>query len=286
MTALPGLLAMLLILLAAFLAVATGLLALSVVLSFAVSWYERVNNDPAVAAQRRHAFTVRLVCSEFACLLLTLGLRPLGWLPARIAAGASRRPPVILLHGLFQNRSSLLPLRWRLRAAGYDQVISVNTPSWHDLETLVDIVAATVSAVRRASGSRQVHLVGHSMGGILARCYLQLRGGAPQVAACVTLGTPHRGSKLAPFAVSRLGRELLPGARLLRRLNAEPLPAGVHFTSLYSRHDNIIVPPDNAHLEGADNHELTGLGHTSLLFSSKVASAVVTALQASERSEP
>jgi triacylglycerol esterase/lipase EstA (alpha/beta hydrolase family) len=278
MTVCLGILAALLSLLAVLLLLSAGLLALSVMLSFSIAWYEQINLDPALAAECRHSFAVRLMVTEFACLLATLLLRPLGWLPARTPAGSPQRPPVVLLHGLFQNRSCLLPLQWRLWAAGYNRVISVNTPPWRDLETLLDTVAATITTVRQRSGNHQVILVGHSMGGILARCFLQLRGGAPQVAACVTLGSPHHGSKLAPFAVTRLGRALLPGSVLLARLNEGPLPAGVAFTSIYSRHDNIIVPPDNARLDGADNLELAGMGHAALLFSSQAAKAVVTAL--------
>jgi triacylglycerol esterase/lipase EstA (alpha/beta hydrolase family) len=279
MTVIFGVFAFLLVVLGALLAVSAALLALSVVLSFSIAWFDRINNDPVVAEQRRHALAVKLLLSEFFCLLLTLLLRPLGWLPARIAAGTTRQTPVILLHGLFQNRSCLLLLQWRLRAAGFDRVISVNTPPWRDLESLVDTVAATVEAVRQATGSAKVHLVGHSMGGILARCYLQLRNGAPRVANCVTLGTPHRGSKLAPFAVSRLGRSLRPGSELLARLNAAPLPENVRFTAIYTRHDNIIVPMESARLAGAHNIELSGLGHTTLLFSPQVAKAVVRALK-------
>jgi pimeloyl-ACP methyl ester carboxylesterase len=278
MTPIFATLAILLLIVAVLLVLTAGLLALSVVLSFTVAWYERVNCDPTLDAQRRPALAIRLMLSEFLCLLATLMLRPFGWLPPRIAPGPARRTPVILLHGLFQNRSCLIPLRWRLRAAGYDRIISVNTPPWRKVEDLLDTVAATIAAVRRTSDSDKVHLVGHSMGGILAHGYLRLRGGAPQVAACITLGTPYHGSKLAPFAISRLGRGLLPGSPLLARLNAEPLPDGVHFTSIYSRHDNIIVPMDSARLHGADNLELTGLGHTAILFSAQVAAAVVAAL--------
>jgi triacylglycerol esterase/lipase EstA (alpha/beta hydrolase family) len=279
MTVVFGAFAILLTLLAALLVLSAGLFALSVVLSFSIAWYERINGDPTKAEERRHRFAAQLLLTEFVCLLVTLLLRPLGWLPPRIARVPARRTPVILLHGLFQNRSCLLVLHWRLRAAGFDRVVSVNTPAGHDLQALVDKVAATMEKVRTAAGAEQVHLVGHSMGGILARCYLQLQGGGPHVASCVTLGSPHRGSKLAPFAVSRLGRNLLPGSKLLSRLNAEPLPASVRFTAIYSRHDNIIVPMENARLDGANNIEFTGLGHTAMLFSAQVAEAVVTALQ-------
>ncbi|MCM2266053.1 MAG: alpha/beta fold hydrolase [Desulfuromonadales bacterium] len=278
MTIVPGMIAILLTLAGILVMIAAGLFALSVILSFAVSWCERVNSDPTVAAQRRPVLAVRLLITEFTSLLLTLLLRPLGWLPARIPAGPCRRPPVILLHGLFQNRSCLIPLQWRLRAAGFDRVISVNTPPWLDLETLTDRVRHTIAQVRAATGAEQVHLVGHSMGGIIARNFIQLHGGAALVANCVTLGSPHRGSKLAPFAVSRLGRALLPGSGLMTRLAAAPLPATVRFTAIYTRHDNIIVPMENARLEGADNIELAGMGHTTMLFSSRVAKAVVAAL--------
>ena len=272
-----GSLLILLCLLVAGLVFTAGVLGLSVLLSFTVAWYERISHDPA-KAQRRPARAAAIMIREFFCLVLTLLLRPLGWLPSFPLGRRPRRTPVILLHGLFQNRSCMLLLHWRLSAAGYDQVVSINTPPWLDLDILVDRVARAVEQARRETGADRVHLVGHSMGGILARCYIQLHGGAERVAGCVTLGAPHAGSKLAPFAVSRLGRELLPGSPLLARLNATPLPEGVRFTSIYSRHDNIVLPVTNARLDGADNIEFAGIGHTTLLFSPKVAQAVVAAL--------
>ena len=276
-----GILVILLTLLAAVLVVSAGMFALSVVLSFAVAWYERVNADPAAAAQRRHDLAAHLLLSEFGCLLLTLLLRPLGWLPAFSLGRRPRRPPVILLHGLFQNRSSMFLLHWRLWAAGFDQVVSINLPAWLDLDALTARVARAVEQARREAGATRVSLVGHSMGGLLARHYLQFAGGAPRVAACVTLGTPHQGSKLAPFAVTRLGRALLPGSPLLNRLNSAPLPGEVHFTAIYSRHDNMVVPMESARLDGADNVELAEMGHTTLLFSAQAAQAVIAALSKS-----
>jgi triacylglycerol lipase len=263
-----------LLILAALLAVAATLCSCAALVSLALAWRHTPRRQPVAPG-----LALRLVGSEAACLLATLVLRPCGWGRAAVATGPARRTPVILLHGLFQNRSCLFLLQWRLRAAGYDRVVSLNTPAWQDLESLVDAVAVTVARVRHASGAARVHLVGHSMGGILARCYLQRPDSAGTVAGCVTLGTPHRGTRLAPFAISRHGRSLGPASPLLARLNRSPLPAGVHFTAIYSRHDNIIVPAEHARMQGADNVEMTGLGHTTLLFSRQTADAVVAALQ-------
>jgi triacylglycerol esterase/lipase EstA (alpha/beta hydrolase family) len=282
MTGLLGIPGIALLLLAMLLCLCAGVLALVVLLSFSIAWYERANTAPGQDGRYSMAWAARLLLAEFSCLLLTLLLRPCGWLPTRLPAGPGRWPPVILLHGLFQNRSCLLPLYWRLRAAGYDRVVSLNTPSWLDLATLHARIRQTVTQLCVASGSPRVHLVGHSMGGLLARQYAQSPEGTSRVACCVTLGSPHLGSKLAPFAISRLGRALLPGSALLNWLNNQPLPAGVHFTAVYSRHDNMIVPADYARLAGATNIELSGLGHTAMLFSPRTAAAVVAALKDSE----
>jgi hypothetical protein len=40
-------------------------------------------------------------------------------------------------------------------------------------------------------------------------------------------------------------------------------------TAIHSRHDNMVLPPENARLEGVENIELTGLGHATLLYHSK-----------------
>ncbi len=278
MTLAIGTFALLMMVMGVVLAGCAALIVVSVMASYTIAWYDRVNTDPAIGAHRCHALAARLVLAECAVLLFTLLLRPFGWLPAPVAAGASQRPPVILLHGLFQNRSCMFLLRWRLRVAGYDRVVTVNTPPWHTLEQMLDTVTATVERVHAGCGHPRVALVGHSMGGILARGYLQLRDGAGKVAACITLGSPHAGSKLAPFAISQHGRDLLPGSALLTRLQTAPLPENVQFTAIRSRHDNIIVPPENAMMTGAVNVELTGLGHTALLFSPRVAQAVAMAL--------
>ena len=260
-------------LLAVLLTVALLLVAVSVLVSFSIATQAR----RPVGDGQVLRLPIGLMLREFAVLLLTLLLRPCGWLPPRITPGDATKPPVLLLHGLFQNRSCLLFLQRRLRRAGY-RTMSINTPPWHDLATLTARVVIAVEQLRAATGADRVHLVGHSMGGILVRSYLQAHGPA-KVAGCVTLGSPHTGSQLAIFAVSKLGRALLPGSPLLAQLNAAPLPTGLELTAIYSRDDNIIVPVKNARLEGAVNLEVSGTGHTAMLFSGEVARVVVESLK-------
>jgi len=257
--------------------------ALTVLLSYTVAWYERANSRPDLIDR---LFTTRgvfialwLLVQETGCLLLTILLRPLGWRQPQIPdSNDAAHPPIILLHGLFQNRSCLFWLQHRLKASGYRQVISINTPPWRDIEALSEELAKKVDELRIHSKCEKVILIGHSMGGLIARNYVQSRGGATHVKAMVTLGSPHQGSKLAPFALSTMGKSLLPGSEFLTRINSTPWPQETAATSIYTRYDNIVLPAESAKMTGARHIELDGMGHTALLFHPRSLQTVVEAL--------
>lgn len=259
------------------------LVALTVLLSYTVAWYERANSLPDLIERR---FTSRGVCiaiwlliQETGCLLLTILLRPFGWSQPQIPeANSSAKPPVILLHGLFQNRSCLFWLQHRLKAVGYQNVISINTPPWRDMEASTEALAKKVDELRIKLKVETVILIGHSMGGMIARNYVQNRGGSAYVDAMVTLGSPHHGSKLAPFALSSMGKSLLPGSAFLTKFNSTPWPETTPATSIYTRYDNIVLPVESAKMEGAKQVELDGMGHTALLFHPRSLQTVIEAL--------
>jgi triacylglycerol esterase/lipase EstA (alpha/beta hydrolase family) len=260
-----------------------GLTALTVLLTYTVAWYERANTRPDLIDRR---FTLRgiviaigLLFIETGGLLLTIILRPLGWLPQQLPeSGQKEHPPIILLHGLFQNRSCLYWLQHQLRAKGYTNIISINTPPWRDLETLTEELSRKIDELQIKLKAEKVILIGHSMGGIIARNYIQNRGGAKHVQAMITLGAPHHGSKLAPFAVSTMGKTLLPGSEFLHQFNSVKWPETVPAISIYTRYDNIVLPVESAKMDGARHVELDGMGHTSLLFHPKSLQAVTDAL--------
>jgi len=259
------------------------LVAVTVLLSYTVVWYERANTRKELIEQRFSSRGLCIACwlliQETACLLMTIVLRPCGWFSQQIPIAEERvRPPVILLHGLFQNRGCLVWLQYRLRAAGYPQTISINTPPWHDLETLTEVLARKVDELRIKLKIDKVILVGHSMGGIIARNYVQKRGGVSNIKGVVTLGSPHHGSKLAPFAVSPMGKTLLPGSTFLHQLNSAAWPESTQAISIYTRHDNMVLPAESARMDGAHAVELNGMGHTALLFHPVSLQAVINAL--------
>ena len=81
-----------------------------------------------------------------------------------------------------------LKLTLSLRKAGFDTVL-LDYDWRHDLATLGKLLAERIAA----DGHEQVALLGHSMGGLVARAALTHAAGR-QVSQVVTLGTPNHGS--------------------------------------------------------------------------------------------
>jgi triacylglycerol lipase len=179
--------------------------------------------------------------------------------------------PIVMVHGYFHNRSGFFFLGRALRQAGFRWVYGMNyNPLGETIPSLAARLAVHVEDVLDASGAPRVHVVGHSLGGLVARWYIQELGGHEQVDHCVTIGTPHHGTYAAFFGLGQTAREMRPDSSLLRRLDASLGSTPTKFVNLYSDLDVLIVPPSSAVLPESDtvhNHLIHDLGHTSLLIS-------------------
>lgn len=195
--------------------------------------------------------------------------------------GAAGRP-VVLVHGIGDNRSAFTILRRTLRRRGFGRIVTVNySPLTSDVRTAAAELGRHVERVCRQSGYEQVFLVGHSLGGIIARYYVQCLAGDDRVSTLVTLGSPHAGSQLARMAPLLVGRQLRPNSELMREL-AGPARCSTRFVAIYSDRDEVVVPHRSARLDHPDlsvsRLQVHGVGHLSLLVNSSVAHAIAAAL--------
>jgi pimeloyl-ACP methyl ester carboxylesterase len=110
-----------------------------------------------------------------------------------------------------------------------------------------------------------VDLVGYSAGGVVARLWVVEDGGAGRVRRLVTVGTPHHGSDLASLGSVVQGacpvacQQLAPSSPVLARLEAEGLPTGPEYLSLWTTGDDVVVPPDSAVVEGVASPSLQSI---------------------------
>ena len=150
----------------------------------------------------------------------------------RKSGDPSHDTPVILIHGYGHNRSGWHVLERHLATAGFSTVHTMNySPLRHDVPELAGRLAETVEVLRTLSGSDKVHIVGHSLGGIIARWYVQELGGHEQVSTAVTIGSPHEGTLAAWVAPGRTAQELRPGSWVVRRLAAGARPSPVRWVA-------------------------------------------------------
>lgn len=133
---------------------------------------------------------------------------------------------VVLLHGLGRTRRSMARLAAHIAVSGYPAK-TLGYPSRRlDLAACAAHLRPAVAAIRQRAGGPIV-LVGHSMGGLVAR---HLAASDPDLAAgLVMLGTPNRGSEAADLvSACQFGRAVFgPALRDLRTdaSAAIPVPA-------------------------------------------------------------
>ena len=191
--------------------------------------------------------------------------------------------PILLVHGMVDNRSVFTVLRRALRRRGFARVLSLNySPLTSDVRLAATSLATRVEQVCAEAGVERIHLIGHSMGGLIARYYVQRLGGDERVHTLVTLGTPHHGTLPAYLLPHRLARQLRPGSDLVTEL-AEPAPhCRTRFLSVWSDLDQMIVPKRAARLDHPDldarNVLIRGVGHMSLPIDRRAVHEITTTL--------
>ncbi|MFF4900308.1 esterase/lipase family protein [Streptomyces sp. NPDC001068] len=199
-------------------------------------------------------------------------------LPVRTA------PPVVLLHGFIDNRSVFVLLRRALAQHGGQRVESLNySPLTCDIRTAAGLLGRHVEEICQRTGSRRVDIVGHSLGGLIARYYVQRLGGDYRVRTLVTLGTPHSGTRVVPLADAHpIVRQMRPGSVVMEELSQPAPGCRTRFVGFWSDLDSMMDPVEAARIEHPDlmatNVQVTGIGHLALPVHPAVATGIRQAL--------
>ncbi|MDH4377188.1 MAG: permease [Ramlibacter sp.] len=202
--------------------------------------------------------------------------QPFRWraIPDRLQGeGIRGRRGVVLVHGFCCNRGFWNDWMQRLTRENRAFVAVNLEPVFSSIDGYVPILDHALSRVEAATGLPPL-LVCHSMGGLVARAWLEKHraGGAYRhdpVFRVVTIGSPHHGTWLARFSHTANGRQMREGSDWMEGLQASWAEgsAGLpphRFTCWYSNADNIVMPPSSGTLRGADNRLVQGVGHVAL----------------------
>jgi pimeloyl-ACP methyl ester carboxylesterase len=246
--------------------------------SFVLTWIWRTPRQPGM--QLDFAGCVRLFFGEVLAVAMSWPLMALHRLVMRDPGPAPAQLPVILVHGVLVNDGAWFMMRRHLARRAVGPVYTVNYgPPYGDIEHFAEQLRAKIESVCAATGAARVVLVGHSMGGLVARAYLRQRGPA-RIHRIITIGTPHHGSVLARAFIGRCLAQMRPGNVWLEELNHdEPKPPPVPIMSIWSRHDSLVAPQGSCELGCAENVGLIGIGHNALLGDPQVKDLVAQAIR-------
>ncbi|SFY13091.1 alpha/beta fold hydrolase [Streptomyces atratus] len=202
-----------------------------------------------------------------------------------LPAESDERPPVVLLHGFIDNRSVFVLLRRSLARHGWHHLESLNySPLTCDIRTAAELLGRHVEEICARTGHHEVDIVGHSLGGLIARYYVQRLGGDQRVRTLVTLATPHAGTAVARLASAHpIVRQMRTGSAPIEELRRPAPGCRTRFVSFWSELDRVIVPAEAACIDHPDldaqNVRVSGIGHLALPVHPAVAAAVRQALE-------
>ncbi|MFJ9021481.1 esterase/lipase family protein [Streptomyces sp. NPDC102259] len=204
-----------------------------------------------------------------------------GWNDYHCKPSAAHPRPVVLVHGTFGNSvDNWLALAPYLTVRGYC-VFSVDygqlpgVPLFNGLgpiDTSAAQLSTFVDKVLAATGAAEADLVGHSQGGLMPRYYLKFLGGAAKVNALVGIAPDNHGTTLSglanllpyfPGAEDLLSAatpglaDQVAGSAFLTKLNAGgDTVAGVRYTVIATKYDEVVTPWRTQYLSGSDVHNV------------------------------
>jgi pimeloyl-ACP methyl ester carboxylesterase len=200
------------------------------------------------------------------------------------AAAQTSDEAIVLLHGLWMHGLTMEPLAWRLRqhhgfqvhVYDYPSVGQGIAPNRRRLEEFLHQIPA-----------RKLHLVGHSLGGVLALQTLARMTAAPP-GRVVCIGSPLVGSDAAAELASWTGGKAMLGKTLRESVLESPLSVyegdrevgviagnlglgiGAVTQALDAPHDGTVSVRETQ-LPGITDHVVLPVTHTAMLLSRKVA---------------
>jgi triacylglycerol lipase len=193
--------------------------------------------------------------------------------------------PILLVHGIIDNHATFTVMERALRRRGFQTLSAYDYGLLtHSIPRAAVRLGEAIARLSAATGYERIHVIGHSLGGLIARYYVQRLAGDRQVHTLVTLGTPHQGTQLAWSApLLPLVRQLTPNSSVMQEL-AEPAPGcRTRFVAFYSDIDHLIVPSRNARLDHPDlnvrNIAARGVGHLSMANNGRIAFTIAGALR-------
>lgn len=179
--------------------------------------------------------------------------------------------PTLFIHGYLHNSSAFGYFRYRYSLAGKKNLFTIDLGNpFLSIEEYAIRVNKKILEIQKLTGRKDIHLVGHSMGGVVGSYFAtQLAGDANcEVKSVITLGSPLNGTRLKSFG--KAVEQMQYRSAFIKELRQKILHSGICFYHVGSEADYIILPSNSTVIKENKHTLFKNLGHLSYLFSDRV----------------
>ncbi len=195
----------------------------------------------------------------------------------RAKRGETVEDVVVFVHGFLATAGVFRPLRERLQREANAHIASFSHVPGASVATIAHALGKLVAKL--PVGAR-IHVVGHSLGGVVARYYVQELGGHARITQTIALAAPFGGAPVASRIPLFVGRDLRPKSDLLARIRSRASDFGVPHLSIAGTDDRTVPHEAALAFPHGERISLPGRGHNTLLFDEEVARIVVARVRA------
>jgi triacylglycerol lipase len=204
---------------------------------------------------------------------------------AGVAMGISSAPllagqRVVFVHGIFEEGKSFVWMKKKFEAQGCECMVPSLKPAdaRSGLETLAEQLKREVDA--KWGADSQIHIVAHSMGGLVSRYYLQELGGHQRCVTFTTLATPHHGTLAAHLYPGKGAFQMRPGSEFLKKLeDGQNRLKHVSVASYRTPFDLIILPSTSSEWNIAENRVVWAPAHPLVMHTPRVQKEILQNIQ-------
>lgn len=177
---------------------------------------------------------------------------------------------VVLVHGSMATAGAWRPLRRRLESLPRTHTA---TFTYGPMNGVADIANAIGRLLRKVPGPVSIHLVGHSLGGLAVRWFVQETRSDPRIVQTITVAAPFLGARGAFLMPGPAGRDMREGSVVLSRLAQSASEPALPHLSILGTADTAVAT--HSFFPVGDRYMVPNAAHNSLLFHDEVATEIV-----------
>jgi len=185
------------------------------------------------------------------------------------------KSPVILIPGLYSKWQFLKAIADPISLKGHPVYVvgrlGYNTKA-------IDRSAKLIRELIDEKNLRNVIIIAHSKGGLIAKHLLAYDNQDGRVTKVIAIATPFLGSHAVRFLPGKAFKELHPEGEIIKKLHSQS-EVNHKIVSIFGEFDNHIWPTGNCRLEGAKNIQVNVYGHHKILFNKHVRDIILEEIE-------